>query len=68
MFLRHLKVKINTWLDHLLHSLIQFKELRKLSIGVLMSAERIVMGNLKNGSLLGHFVHPRGKISNLVFK
>ena len=22
----------------------------------------------KNGSLLGHFVHPRGKISNLVFK
>ena len=29
----------------------------------------MVMGNfLKNGSLLGYFVHPRGKISNLVFK
>ena len=27
------------------------------------------VGNfLKNGSFLGHFVHPRGKISNLVFK
>ena len=26
-------------------------------------------GNLKkNGSVLGHFVHPKGKISNLVLK
>ena len=29
----------------------------------------MAMGNLKkNGSVLGHFVHPKGKISNLVFK
>ena len=29
----------------------------------------LLMGNFKkNGSVLGHFVHPKGKISNLVFK
>ena len=37
------KSKNNMWLDHLLQSLIQFIELSKLSIHVLMSAERIVL-------------------------
>ena len=46
MFLRHLKIRISMWLDHLLHSSFQFIELSKLSIGVLMSAERIVLANL----------------------
>ena len=35
-----------------------------------MKSLMVEMGNLKkkNGSVLGHFVHPQGKISNLVFK